>query len=77
MRSARLEPGEDMHLKDEEFVDLALQSLRLGFKCFFVLETPTELPLILEASKRLGVRPMLGIRVKLAANEYRIVNVEW
>jgi arginine decarboxylase len=53
--------------KDEEFVDLALQSLRLGFRCFFVLETPTELPLILEASRRLGVRPMLGVRVKLAA----------
>jgi arginine decarboxylase len=53
--------------KDEEFIDLALQSLRLGFKCFFVIETPTELPIILEASKRLGVRPMLGVRVKLAA----------
>ena len=53
--------------KDEEFIDLALQSLRLGFKCFFVIETPTELPIILEASQRLGVRPMLGIRVKLAA----------
>ena len=52
--------------KDEEFVDLALQSLRLGFKCLVVLETPTELPIILEASKRLGVRPMLGVRVKLA-----------
>jgi len=53
--------------KDEEFIDLALQSLRLGFKCFFVIETPTELPIILEASRRLGVRPMLGVRVKLAA----------
>lgn len=53
--------------KDEEFIDLALQSLRLGFKCFFVIETPTELPIILEASKRLGVRPMLGVRVKLSA----------
>src|SRR6185369_13955350 len=52
--------------KDEEFVDLALQSLRLGFKCIVVLETPTELPTILEASKRLGVRPMLGVRAKLA-----------
>ena len=31
------------------------------------METPTELPIILEASKRLGVRPMLGVRVKLAA----------
>ena len=53
--------------KDEEFVDLALQSLRLGFKCIIVVETPTELPTILEASKRLGVKPMLGVRVKLAA----------
>jgi arginine decarboxylase len=53
--------------KDDEFVDLALQSLRLGFKCLIVLETPTELPIILEASKRLNVRPMLGVRVKLAA----------
>src|SRR5262249_34595792 len=47
--------------KDEEFVDLALKSLRLGFKCVIVIETPTELPIILEASKRLGVRPMLGV----------------
>jgi arginine decarboxylase len=53
--------------KDEEFIDLGLQALRLGFKCFFVIETPTELPIILEASRRLGVRPMLGVRVKLAA----------
>src|SRR5689334_2248565 len=53
--------------KDEEFVDLALQSLRLGFRCVIVIETPTELPIILEASKRLGIRPMLGVRVKLAA----------
>jgi arginine decarboxylase len=53
--------------KDEEFMDLALQSLRLGFKCIVVVETPTELPIILEASKRLGVRPVLGVRVKLAA----------
>ena len=53
--------------KDDEFVDLALQSLRLGFNCIIVVETPTELPIILEASKRLGVRPKLGVRVKLAA----------
>jgi arginine decarboxylase len=53
--------------KDQEFVDLALQSLRLGYKCFFVLETPTELPIILATSRRLEIRPMLGVRVKLAA----------
>jgi arginine decarboxylase len=68
---AHLEPDKGYIIcngyKDEEFVDLALQALRLGFKCHIVLETPTELPIILEASKRLGVRPMLGVRVKLAA----------
>jgi arginine decarboxylase len=68
---AHLEPDKGYIIcngyKDEEFVNLALQSLRLGFKCLIVLETPTELPIILEAAKRLGVRPMLGVRVKLAA----------
>jgi arginine decarboxylase len=53
--------------KDEEFIDLGLQALQLGYQCFFVLETPAELPIILEASRRLGVRPLLGARVKLAA----------
>ena len=33
--------------KDEEFIDLGLQATRIGFKCFFVLETPVELRLIL------------------------------
>ena len=34
--------------KDEEFVDLGLQANRVGFNCFFVLETPEELNLILQ-----------------------------
>ena len=41
--------------------------------CLFVLETPTELPIILEASRALGIRPMLGVRVKLAAARRRRV----
>jgi len=53
--------------KDTEFVSLGLQALKLGFKVFFVIETPTELPIVLEETRRLGVRPMLGVRVKLAA----------
>jgi len=53
--------------KDTEFVSLGLQALKLGYKCFFVIETPTELPIILEESRRLGIRPMLGVRVKLAS----------
>jgi len=53
--------------KDSEFVSLGLQALKLGYKCIFVIETPTELPIIVEESRRLGIRPLLGARVKLAA----------
>jgi arginine decarboxylase len=53
--------------KDTEFITLGLQALKLGYRCFFVLETPTELPIVLETSKALGIRPMLGARVKLAS----------
>ena len=53
--------------KDTECITLGLQAIRLGYRCFFVLETPTELPIVLETSRALGVRPMLGVRVKLAA----------
>lgn len=53
--------------KDTEFITLGLQALKLGYRCFFVIETPTELPIVLEASRSLGVRPMLGVRVKLAS----------
>ena len=51
--------------KDEEFIDLGLSAVRMGFKCFFVLEMPGELELILERGQALGVRPLLGVRVKL------------
>src|SRR5215470_10623926 len=40
--------------KDDEFISLGLQATRLGYRVTFVLETPTELPLIIAASKRLG-----------------------
>jgi len=51
--------------KDEEFVDLGLQAIRLGFLCFFVIETPAELPIIIERSKVLGIEPMIGLRIKM------------
>ncbi|MDR1857092.1 MAG: biosynthetic arginine decarboxylase [Desulfovibrio sp.] len=52
--------------KDEEFIDLGLQTLRLGFNLFFVLEMPGELDLLLERCRALGVRPNIGVRAKLA-----------
>ncbi len=51
--------------KDEEFIELGLQAIQLGFECYFVIETPTELPIILERSQSLGVDPLIGVRVKM------------
>ena len=51
--------------KDEEFIDLGLHALRMGLNCFFVLEMPGELDTILEEAKKMGVRPQIGVRVKL------------
>ena len=53
--------------KDSEFIDLGLQACKMGYKVFFVIETLTELPIILERSRALNVRPRIGIRVKLAS----------
>jgi len=52
--------------KDEEFIDLGLYAQKMGFKCFFVIEMPSELPLILERAARLDIKPLIGIRIKLA-----------
>lgn len=53
--------------KDEEFVDLGLYATKMGYKCFFVVETPAELDIIIERSKALDIRPLVGIRLKLSS----------
>ena len=53
--------------KDEEFVDLALQAMKMGLQTFIVIERASELPLVLERAERLKVKPLLGVRAKLAA----------
>jgi len=52
--------------KDEEFIDLGLHAVRMGFKCFFVVEVPGEINFILERAKKMKVRPLLGLRTKLS-----------
>ncbi len=52
--------------KDREFIDLGLYAVKMGFKCFFILEKPGELDLILERSRQLDIKPLLGIRFKLS-----------
>ncbi len=53
--------------KDEEFIDLALHAQKMGLQVILVLEMPTELDLILKRSKKMGVRPTLGVRFRLSA----------
>lgn len=53
--------------KDSEFIDLGLRARQLGVQCVFVIETPTEVPIIIERSRALGIEPMIGMRLKLMA----------
>lgn len=54
--------------KDEEFIDLGLSARKLGINCIFVIETVQEVSLILKRSEALGVRPILGVRMKLSSS---------
>ncbi len=53
--------------KDEEYIETALMASKLGRTVLIVVEKFSELPLIAETAKKMGVRPRIGIRVKLAA----------
>ena len=51
--------------KDTAYIETALISRRLGKNIIIVVDRRSELDLIIEASKRLGIRPKMGLRVKL------------
>src|SRR3954466_12103354 len=53
--------------KDEEDIETALMASKLGRGGLVVGGTFSELALIAETAKKIGVRPRIGIRVKLAA----------
>ena len=53
--------------KDEEFIDLALHARKMGLQTIIVLEMSEEINFVLERAARMGVRPSLGVRVKLSA----------
>src|SRR5690606_20505913 len=53
--------------KDEEYVETALYASKLDRKVILVVEKLSELFLIADVSKRLGIRPKIGMRVKLSS----------
>lgn len=52
--------------KDEEFINLALHAIQIGIRCVMVVETVKEVNYIIDCSKKLGVQPIIGLRVKLS-----------
>jgi len=53
--------------KDAEFIEMAMLAQKVGRRIIPVVEKYTELALILEYAEKVGVRPTIGMRVKLAA----------
>ncbi|MDD7298348.1 arginine decarboxylase [Fibrobacter intestinalis] len=54
--------------KDEDFIELALLAQKMGKNIYVVVEKITELPMIIEISRRIGVKPNIGLRIKLASS---------
>ena len=54
--------------KDENYIELALLAQKMGRRIFLVVEKLNELKLIASISKRLKIRPNIGIRIKLASS---------
>ena len=53
--------------KDQNFIELALLAQKMGKRVFLVIEKLHELEIIAQVAERMGVRPNLGIRIKLAS----------
>ena len=54
--------------KDENYIELALLAQKMGRRIYIVVEKLNELRLIATLAKRLGVRPNVGIRIKLSSS---------
>jgi len=54
--------------KDQNYIELALLAQKMGKRVFLVIEKLPELAIIAQTAEKLGVRPNLGIRIKLASS---------
>jgi arginine decarboxylase len=53
--------------KDDEYIEMVMLAQKIGRQIIPVVEKYTELDLIVKHSQRVGVRPEIGLRVKLAS----------
>ena len=54
--------------KDESYIELALLAQKMGRQIFLVVEKMMELHTIATLANRMNVRPIIGIRIKLASS---------
>ncbi|WP_295732309.1 biosynthetic arginine decarboxylase [uncultured Muribaculum sp.] len=54
--------------KDNEYIELALLAQKMGRNIYLVVEKLNELQAIAEVSKRLGITPNVGMRIKLSSS---------
>jgi len=54
--------------KDKNYIELALLAQKMGRRIYLVVEKLNELRLIADISKRLGISPNIGIRIKLTSS---------
>lgn len=53
--------------KDREYIRMALIGRLLGNRVYIVVEKLSELDLVIEESRALGIEPLIGMRVRLAS----------
>ncbi|MEE9492033.1 MAG: biosynthetic arginine decarboxylase [Gammaproteobacteria bacterium] len=53
--------------KDSEYIRFGLIGRRLGYRLFLVVDKFSEIHTIIEHSQRMGIRPLLGVRVRMAS----------
>lgn len=54
--------------KDENYIELALLAQKMGRNIYLVVEKLNELRLIADISKRLKIKPNIGIRIKISSS---------
>jgi arginine decarboxylase len=52
-------------VKDKEFIEVAIRARQIGFNVVIVLESVSELNLVIEVTEALDLKPLLGVRIKL------------
>jgi arginine decarboxylase len=53
--------------KDRGYIRLALIGLKMGLNLYIVIEKPSELDILIDEARRLGLRPQLGVRIRLSS----------